>query len=228
MQDLDSQTTFQGDRRELDQRLRSEADRLTINIPDSDWKPIGDYCMLLWEWNTKINLTRHTTPEAFIRRDLLDSWNVAKCLRENEEVLDVGTGSGIPGMMLAIIRPDLQVTLCDSIVKKAHVVEKMAQQLKLQVPVYAESVQKVLDDFRYDTLTSRAVGPIAKLCRWLDPYWHTFGRMLAVKGPKWPEEKSEAESKGLLKHVDLQCLASYHMPGTDAQSSIIQLKRKQQ
>ncbi|XZE20027.1 16S rRNA (guanine(527)-N(7))-methyltransferase RsmG [Pirellulaceae bacterium SH449] len=226
MQDLYSSTHFQGNREELDHRLRTEAASLEISLPDEHWKPIADYCELLWDWNTKINLTRHTTPESFVRRDLLDSWQVSQCIAENEEMLDVGTGSGIPGIVLAIIRPDLQVTLCDSIAKKANVVEQITKKLKLQVPVYAESVQKVLDDFRYDSLTSRAVGPIAKLCRWLDPYWHTFGRMLAIKGPKWPEEKQEAESKGLLKRVDLRCLVSYPMPGTESESSILQLKRK--
>lgn len=226
MQDLHSSTHFQGNREELDHRLRAEADSLAISVPDEYWKPIADYCELLWDWNTKINMTRHTTPESFVRRDLLDSWHVSQCLAENEEILDVGTGSGIPGIVLAIIRPDLQVTLCDSIAKKANVVDQITRKLKLQVPVYSESVQKVLDDFRYDSLTSRAVGPIAKLCRWLDPYWHTFGRMLAIKGPKWPEEKKEAESKGLLKRVDLTCLVSYPMPGTESESSILQLKRK--
>lgn len=226
MQDLEHHSVFRGDRQELDRRLRTEAECLALELPDEFWKPIGDYCLMLWDWNTKINLTRHTTPESFVRRDLLDSWHVSKCISENEEVLDVGTGSGVPGIILAVIRPDLQVTLCDSIAKKANVVEEITKKLKLQVPVYAESVQKVLEDFRYDSLTSRAVGPIVKLCRWLDPYWHTFGRMLAIKGPKWPEEKIEAAGRGVLKRVDLKCLVSYPMPGTESESSILQLKRK--
>lgn len=226
MQDLEHNSVFRGDRQELERRLRNEAECLAIELPDQFWKPIVDYCSMLWDWNTKINLTRHTSPESFVRRDLLDSWHVSKCIAENEDVLDVGTGSGVPGVILAVIRPDLQVTLCDSIAKKANVVEDMTKKLELQVPVYAESVQKVLEDFRYDTLTSRAVGPIVKLCRWLDPYWHTFGRMLAIKGPKWTEEKNEAAGRGLLKRVDFKCLVSYPMPGTESESSILQLKRK--
>ncbi|MCE3016561.1 MAG: 16S rRNA (guanine(527)-N(7))-methyltransferase RsmG [Pirellula sp.] len=216
---------FTGNRLELDQRLRETAIALQIDVPNECWEPIADYCSELWDWNTRVNLTRHTTPELFVKRDLLDSWHVCKLLEQNEEVLDVGTGSGVPGILIAILRPDTQVTLCDSVAKKAKVVEQIANKLKLKIPVYGQSVQKVLDDFRYDTLTSRAVGPLVRLCNWLDPYWHTFGRMLAIKGPKWPEERGEARHRGLLKKVELRRLVSYPMPDTNSESSILQLKR---
>ncbi len=67
MQDLGENSTFRGDRSELDRRLRAAADELAIELPNEFWKPIGDYCVMLWEWNEKINLTRHTTPESFVR-----------------------------------------------------------------------------------------------------------------------------------------------------------------
>jgi 16S rRNA (guanine527-N7)-methyltransferase len=216
---------FRGTTTELESRLRTAAAQLELDIPESSWKPISLYCQELWNWNEKINLTRHLSPEAFVNRDLLDSYHVAKLIQPNEEILDVGTGSGIPGVMIAILRPDTQVTLCDSVAKKARVVEQIVTSLNLEVPVYPENVQKVLEDFRYDSLTSRAVGPLIKLCRWLEPYWHTFGRMLAIKGPKWPEERGEARHHGVMKKVELRCLVSYPMPGTFSESSILQLKR---
>jgi 16S rRNA (guanine527-N7)-methyltransferase len=110
---------FTGNRLELDQRLRETASALQIDVPNECWGPIADYCSELWDWNTRVNLTRHTTPELFVKRDLLDSWHVCKLLEQNEEVLDVGTGSGVPGILIAILRPDTQVTLCDSVAKKA-------------------------------------------------------------------------------------------------------------
>jgi 16S rRNA (guanine527-N7)-methyltransferase len=218
---------FQGTLSELDNRLRSAASLLELDVPEASWKPISLYCQELWSWNEKINLTRHLSPEAFVNRDLLDSFHVAKLIEPKEEILDVGTGSGIPGVLIAILRPDVQLTLCDSVAKKARVVEQMVKNLKLEIPVYPENVQKVLEDFRYDTLTSRAVGPLVKLCRWLEPYWHTFGRMLAIKGPKWPEERGEARHRGVMKNIELRCLVSYPMPGTYSESSILQLKRSQ-
>ena len=65
---------------------------------DSVWNNLAKYCSLAWDWNTKINLTRHTTPELFVQRDLLDSYQLSKLLQANEEVLDLGTGGGVPGM----------------------------------------------------------------------------------------------------------------------------------
>ena len=82
------------------------------------------YCELLWEWNEKINLTRHTDYEKFVARDLVDSLAFAEFLEPGEKVLDVGSGGGVPGVVLAIVRPDLKVSLADSVGKKAKVLKR--------------------------------------------------------------------------------------------------------
>jgi 16S rRNA (guanine527-N7)-methyltransferase len=208
------------------EQLFQAAERCGIHgIAEDRWPLLAAYCHQLWEWNEKINLTRHTTYELFAKRDLLDSWHLAKYIEQGEEILDIGTGGGVPGVVLAILRPDLQVTLCDSVNKKAKAVESMIKELRLEVPVYATSVQKVLDDFRYDSLVVRAVGPISKLCTWLSDYWHTFGRLLAIKGPKWVDERGEARHLGLLKNIELRKLDAYSMPDTESESVILQLRR---
>ncbi len=172
-----------------------------------------------------MNLTRHTNFDLFARRDLLDSWHLAKLLKQEEEVLDIGTGGGVPGVVLAILRPDLQLTLCDSVGKKAKAVESIVRALDLSIPVHPTNVQKVLDGFRYDSLVVRAVGPLSKLCVWLEDYWHTFGRLLAIKGPKWVEERGEARHRGFLKNIELRKADSYLIPDTHAESVILQLRK---
>jgi 16S rRNA (guanine527-N7)-methyltransferase len=196
------------------------------SIPGSAWLPMANYCLLVWDWNNKLNLTRHTTPELFVKRDLLDSVMLAKLLKENEEILDIGTGGGVPGILVAILRPDIQVTLCDNVAKKAKVAQDIVDRLQLSIPVYPQSVIKVLEDFRYDSLVARAVGPLARLCGWLRDDWHKVGRLLAIKGPKWVEERGEARHKGLLHGVDLRRLVSYPMPDTESESTILQLSRQ--
>ncbi|MDZ4850649.1 MAG: 16S rRNA (guanine(527)-N(7))-methyltransferase RsmG [Pirellulaceae bacterium] len=196
-----------------------------IGIPEHCWKDLEAYCQLLWEWNSRMNLTRHTNFDLFARRDLLDSWKLANLLQQGEEVLDVGTGGGVPGIVVAILRPDLQVSLCDSVGKKAKAVEAMAKELKLKIPVHATDVRKVLADFRYDSIVTRAVGPLAKLCRWLDEHWFAFGRLLAIKGPKWIEERGEARHLGLLKNIELRKADAYPMPDTHSESVILQLRK---
>ena len=98
--------------------LTEAIQRVGLEIEDSALPQLEAYCAKLWEWNTKINLTRHTTYDLFVRRDLMDSWHLAQELEPQEEVLDIGTGGGVPGLLLAILRPDLTVSVCDSVAKK--------------------------------------------------------------------------------------------------------------
>ncbi|MCA9134932.1 MAG: 16S rRNA (guanine(527)-N(7))-methyltransferase RsmG, partial [Planctomycetales bacterium] len=193
-----------GDREEVpSESLAEAAARLGLELPRDTLAKLEEYCAALWEWNTKINLTRHTDFDLFARRDLLDSVKLAEHLSEDEEVLDVGTGGGVPGLLLAILRPDLTVSVCDSVAKKSRVVDDIVRQLDLPVAVHANRVQDVLEDLRFNSLVTRAVGSIGQLLGWVSEYWMGFDRLLAIKGPRWVEERGEARHRGLLNGVEL-------------------------
>ncbi len=207
------------------ENLSEAVNKLGLEIEPEKIEQLEEYCRLLWEWNEKLNLTRHTTFDLFARRDLLDSWQLSQLIQPGEEVLDVGTGGGVPGIPLAILRPDISVSLCDSVGKKSRVVDEMVLKLKLPIPVHASRVQDVLEDLRYSSLVTRAVGSISQFAGWLKDYWHCFDRLLAIKGPKWVEERGEARHRGLLSGIELRKLSSYNMPGTESESVILQLQR---
>lgn len=194
-------------------------------VTDEQAKQLDRYCQLLWEWNERLNLTRHTSYDLFVRRDLLDSLKLVEQLRPNEEILDIGTGGGVPGLVIAILRPDIEVTLCDSVGKKANAVDQMVKQLGLAIPVYATRAQDLLRDFRYDSLVTRAVGPLPRLLGWLTDHWHSFNRLLAIKGPQWVTERGEARHRGLLKGIELRKISEYRMPDTNSSSVILQFRR---
>src|SRR5438034_11828161 len=86
-----------------------------IELPDDQVAALDRYCKRLWDWNERLNLTRHTTYEKFVARDVVDSLQLANLLEPKERVLDVGTGGGVAGAVIAILRPDLKVSLCDSV-----------------------------------------------------------------------------------------------------------------
>ena len=88
-------------------------------------RALQQYCELLWDWNTRLNLTRHTDYESFVTRDLLDSSRLAGHIPEGNSVLDVGSGGGVPGIVITILRPDLAVTLIDSTAKKANALKEI-------------------------------------------------------------------------------------------------------
>lgn len=115
-----------------------------VVLPEDQVVQLDRYCQMLWQWNAKINLTRHESYEKFVSRDLVDSLAFAQFLQPGETVLDVGTGGGVPGVVLAIVRPDLKISLCESVGKKARAVAEMVGQLKLNVPVYSSRAEEIL------------------------------------------------------------------------------------
>ena len=115
-----------------------------------------------------MNLTRHTTLEKFVGRDVVDSYELSQLLEHGERVLDVGTGGGVPGVVLAILRPDLSVSLCESTQKKARAVEAMVGELGLHVPVFPNRAEEVLEITTFDTLVARGLAPLTKVLTWLE------------------------------------------------------------
>jgi len=199
--------------------------REAIVLEPAQVELLDRYRQLLWDWNKKINLTRHTTVEKFVTRDVVDSLQLAQLLEPGERVLDVGTGGGVPGVILAIARPDLKVSLCESTGKKARAVEEMVRELGLPVRVYASRVEDVLEMTTFDSLVARAVASLAKILTWLKPHWAAFDQVYLIKGRSWVEERGEARHYNLLHGLELRKAASYETPRTGAESVILKVWR---
>ena len=142
-----------------DDNLAAALARHNIELPQPQIARLDQYCRLLWDWNSKINLTRHTDFEKFVSRDLVDSQAFARFLSPGETVLDVGTGGGVPGVVLAILRDDLQISLCESVGKKARTVADIVEKLGLSVPVHHARAEDLLVDRRFNTLGDPCRGP---------------------------------------------------------------------
>jgi 16S rRNA (guanine527-N7)-methyltransferase len=194
-----------------------------IDLPQDQQEKLDAYCQALWEWNSRMNLTRHTDYDLFVARDLVDTLQLSAVLADGERVLDVGTGGGVPGLVLSIIRPDLDVTVCDSVAKKAQAVGEIAAALKLPVSVAHARGEELLEITSFTSVTARAVGPMIKILRWFDEHWDSIGRMLLIKGPKWVEERGESRHHGLLADKDLRKLVEYDVPGTEWKSVILSI-----
>ncbi len=197
-----------------------------LDVPDEALDALGKYCRMVWSINRELNLTRHTDFNKFVGRDLIDSIELSKLIPAGVDVLDVGPGGGVPGIILAILRPDLNITLVESVGKKTLALNDIASGLELEIEIYHARAEVLLEDFRFDVTTARAVGPLVKMCTWFAELWPNVGRLLAVKGPKWPEEKQVAEEKKLLENVDLKVVAEYPTAGMEWKSYILELKAK--
>ncbi len=198
-----------------------------IELPEDQIQRLDAYRRLLWEWNEKINLTRHTSFEKFVGRDVVDALVFSQFLAPGEDVLDVGSGGGAPGIILAILRPDISVSLCESMAKKARVLESMRQTLGLDSPVENARAEDLLSGgATYDTLLLRAVAKMEKFLRWFNPHWGHFRRILAIKGPAWTEERAACRHLGLMKNLDLRRLHTYTIAESDAESVLLELRQK--
>ena len=207
--------------------LKETIESLELPVPDEKiCAQLSAYCDALWQANETVNLTRHTTYEKFVTRDLVDTIQVSRLIPAGREVLDMGSGGGVPGMVLAILRPDLEVTLSESVGKKCVALQAIAKEIKLDAEIHNARAEKLLEDFSYDFTTVRAVGPLHKICTWLDLVWTSAGKVLAIKGPNWKNERNEASEKGLLKKIDIEVVAEYPSPGADWNSFILQLNAK--
>ncbi len=216
---INDETVFEPDSESLDALLTS----LAIPIDAAQIELLDRYRRLLWMWNERMNLTRHTTMDKFSRRDVVDSWQLCQLVKVGERVLDIGTGGGVPGLMMAILRPDLQLAVSESTQKKAVAVTAIVEQLKLPVVVHACRAEEVLELVTFDTLVARAVGPLARIVRWLEPHWGAFDRLLLIKGPNWVAERAEARQAGLLRRLELRKAASYLTPQTCAENVILKI-----
>lgn len=183
-----------------------------LEIPAPQIEQLDAYRQLLWQWNENINLTRHTTLRKFAGRDLLDTVRLAEHLDKGDRVLDIGSGGGVPGLPLAILRPDLSVSVCDSVGKKARVLEDIVGSLGLPVTVYPARAEQVLEITTQGTLVARGVASLKKLLTWLAPHWEAFDQLLLIKGKAWVEERGEARHHGLLQDLQLRRLDSYESP----------------
>ena len=144
------------------------------------------YYAMLADWNTRVNLTAITAPEDVSKKHFLDSLAAEPYLKAGASVADVGTGAGFPGLPLLILRPDLKLTLIDSLQKRLVFLEAVLKELKLT----AECVHARAEDAgqnpryreRFDVTLTRAVSALPVLCELTLPLVKVGGISIAYKG----------------------------------------------
>ncbi len=177
---------------------------------------------MLSVWNARLNLTAVRTREEMIVLHILDSAVISPLL-EGEDIADVGTGAGFPGLVLAILNPDRQFTLIDSVGKKLSFVTAAITSLKLKnVKVMLSRVEKIRNR-TFDEVVSRAFAPLGRMATWCLPILGEEGRMLAMKA-----NLSEEELKDLPPGVKIKEIRHLTVPMLDATRQAVFLVRDKQ
>ena len=182
-------------------KIREMIGQLGISCDPRTPQRIVRYHEMLADWNTRMNLTGDTDFDTSVDRHYADSLaplKYAELFPEGASLIDVGSGAGFPGLPLAIARPDLQVTLLDSLMKRIHFLSAVVEELGLANVrlVHARAEDGGRDPKLRETFeiaVARAVAPLPVLCELLLPFVAVGGRMVCYKGPSAAEELEAGE-----------------------------------
>lgn len=209
-------TAIDGLAPELQQGLAS----LGLEAGEALVRALLDYLALLLEWNRAYNLTAVREPGAMLRLHLLDSLSVAPHLREGS-LSDIGSGAGLPGIPLALLRPARQVRLIESNGKKARFLRQVVRSLSLaNVEVLQQRAEAVATAPAQDMVIARALSSLAELVRLGGHMLKADGELLAMKG-RLPQDEIEA----LPADWTVAAVHELRVPQVDAERHLLVLRR---
>lgn len=190
------------------------------------------YSNLLCEWNEKMNLTAVTDPKGISIRHFADSLTPLFCVEfpENARVIDVGTGAGFPGLPIKIMRPDIHITLMDSLNKRINFLKEVTEKAKI---TDAECVHARAEEFsrkkeyreKYDIGISRAVARLKVLSEYVIPFVKCGGYFIAMKAFEIDEEVNEAKEIISLLGGKIEEIKEIEIPYEEARRKIVIIKK---
>ncbi len=199
----------------LEKRLQQGLHDMSLDLAVPAREKLLIFLELLEKWNRSYNLTAIRDPEQMIPRHLLDSLSVLPHLN-GARVLDIGTGAGLPGIPLALARPDLGFTLLDSNAKKTRFATQAMHELGLKnITIVQERVEKFHPATKFDTLIARAFASIPDMLAASRHLCASHGQFLVMKGV-FPQEELAAVTDGYQAEVK-----ALHIPGLDAARHLV-------
>lgn len=201
------------------QVLEQELTPLNIRLTDEQLTQLLAYHQLLVKWNKAYNLTAVRNPREMIGRHLVDSLSVLPWIRDGR-LLDVGSGPGLPGIPLAICRPDLDVTTLDSNGKKTRFQQQVKIELGLKNLTVINGRVEQVDADPFDQVISRAFASVADMLKLSGHLAGPDGVFLAMKG-LYPEAEIEQIPAGFA----LQETHRLNLPDTDGERHLLILGR---
>jgi 16S rRNA (guanine527-N7)-methyltransferase len=207
----------------LEAGLRSGAQALGLALTDAQIQHLLDYAALIQKWNKVYNLTALRDPADMLTHHLLDSLTAIAPLRRHTQgqpikVLDVGSGGGLPGVVLAICMPELNVSCVDTVAKKAAFVQQVAVSLKLPNLRGLHARVETLTD-PYQVICSRAFASLPDFVTWSRSALAEGGVWMAMKG-KHPQGEIDA----LPADVKVFHVEPLTVPGLDVERCMVWMR----
>lgn len=219
------------EKKEFLNEIKEKSKLLEIELDEKQKENFWEYMKLLLEWNEKINLTAITEHKDIIIKHFIDSLTILKKIKNNDKIIDVGTGAGFPGIPLKIANNTLDVLLLDSLNKRINFLNEVISKLNLKninsIHARVEEVGKnKIYREKYDVATSRAVANLNVLAEYMIPLVKIGGKCICMKGPDIDEEIEK--SKNAIKRLGgkIESIEKIIIPSTDIKRTIIIIKKE--
>lgn len=209
-----------------------EMHKLGISLTEQQSEQLYEYYRLLVEWNSFMNLTGITEFSEVVQKHFVDSLSIVKVKNMNDvdNLIDVGTGAGFPGLPLKIVFPHLKVTLLDSLNKRIDFLNAVIEKTGL---TGIETIHGRAEDFAkpglkreiYDLCVSRAVANLATLSEYCLPYVKIGGEFIPYKSGEVADELQDAKSAVFLLGGKVESCKNFDLPGSDIHRSLVRIKK---
>lgn len=179
-------------------RMAEKAANFGVDLSQRQLQQLDIYAEMLVDWNTRMNLTGITDSEGIMTRHFEDSVSMLHAVEigKQAKIIDVGTGAGFPGMVLKIVRPDIQLTLLDSLNKRILFLNEVAKAVGVEVETLhlraEEGGRNAKYREQYHIACARAVANLRELSEYCLPYVKIGGRFVSMKGPNVEDEVNTA------------------------------------
>ncbi len=194
---------------------------LSLELDARQHDQLLDYLALLFKWNSVYNLTSVVDPLQMVTHHLLDSLAAVPAFAGADNVLDVGAGGGLPGIVLAIARPAMKVALIDTVHKKTAFLKQVKAELELaNVTVYTAKVQELQVEQPFDVITSRAFADLSDFVNWSGHLLAGGGQFIALKGVAPPDEQERLPAQWKVNR-----LQPLQVPGLNAERHLVFIQK---
>jgi len=218
---------------DLKEIIADQIKKLDLEIDEKKIVLIEEYWQILNEWNKKINLTRIIEKRDFAIKHLEDSLYILKNIDipNGAECIDIGTGPGIPGILIKIVRPYIKMSLLESQRKKTDFLNYTIEKLKLMdIKVINDRAETAAHDIalreKYDIVTARAVSALNVLAEICLPFVKTGGSFIAMKGPNIKDEIKGAKNALKIMGGEIRSISKYILEDGSTRNIIIIYKNK--
>lgn len=216
----------------LEMLLKEGAAQYGLQLSDEEVSAFDLYKNVLSEWNQKINLTAIEDDKDVITKHFIDSLSIVPFLKNVQELIDVGTGAGFPGLPVKIVRPELNIVLLDSLEKRIGFLNTVINELHMDkitaVHSRAEDAGKS-PKYRekFDAATARAVASLPVLLEYCMPLIKTGGIFIAMKGSSLSEADEAGKALNILGGA-IEEVKEFTLPGSDIRRNIIVIRKLRQ